>query len=535
MNKLQDDALLGPLDNGQDIDIIPRCESSLSNASKSSNYTEELGGEDLTHSISLILDEDLESLNSRLPHTIGVSRKREYDFSFDVDNEPPRQRLKYTHPPNGFSSLPSTHDSSASTPHPQWQSPEPIIVGASQAVQKYTNRLPWGTLWELARLIATGLDPSALDIILKELLELRSRTAASIEGPSSNADTAPRVAKIAQRLRKVGHVESGISDEFSAVYARENLTKLPWDELDEEEKILGRDPLGGVGGNCAGAYSKQEHDWYGGNVNFTAHLNRCKHSDALRLTLERPVLGPSNRFARRFGSRRFIRVRVASELVYSQPSGELAAFFKRPLVIGSATFRAFFAKEYSVFFFRTREELVWSEKHGPTVRSLPLTSSRARQEHSLLEFLRWHNDMNFNYEQTMVKWAARFALGLSNSVPSLRLQSTNIIFMEDIICEAFIGAGKPPSEMQMTDGCGLANRRLMRAVQAKLGWQDEPPAIQMRIGGAKGLLLVFHGLPPVWRSVCIYIISSARGTLHSAPPRLPSLTRLDLLIPYPAH
>ena len=51
--------------------------------------------------------------------------------------------------------------------------------------------------------------------------------------------------------------------------------------------------------------------------------------------------------------------------------------------------------------------------------------------------------------------------------------------------------------MQMTDGCGLANRALMQALFQKMGrWPAPPTAVQCRIGGAKGLLLVRHDLPP---------------------------------------
>lgn len=32
----------------------------------------------------------------------------------------------------------------------------------------------------------------------------------------------------------------------------------------------------------------------------------------------------------------------------------------------------------------------------------------------------------------MAKWAARFALGLSNSVPGIRLDHQNVLFMDDI-------------------------------------------------------------------------------------------------------
>ena len=51
--------------------------------------------------------------------------------------------------------------------------------------------------------------------------------------------------------------------------------------------------------------------------------------------------------------------------------------------------------------------------------------------------------------------------------------------------------------MQMTDGCGFANRAVMRLLHEKFRtWAEEPTAIQCRIGGAKGLLLVRHDLSP---------------------------------------
>ena len=51
--------------------------------------------------------------------------------------------------------------------------------------------------------------------------------------------------------------------------------------------------------------------------------------------------------------------------------------------------------------------------------------------------------------------------------------------------------------MQMTDGCGFANRKVMQLLYDRYPtWDHMPTAIQCRIGGAKGLLLVRHDLPP---------------------------------------
>lgn len=50
--------------------------------------------------------------------------------------------------------------------------------------------------------------------------------------------------------------------------------------------------------------------------------------------------------------------------------------------------------------------------------------------------------------------------------------------------------------MTMTDGCGWANRFVMRELHNQFPeWSNEPTAIQCRLGGAKGLLLVNYDLP----------------------------------------
>jgi len=89
------------------------------------------------------------------------------------------------------------------------------------------------------------------------------------------------------------------------------------------------------------------------------------------------------------------------------------------------------------------------------------------------------------YIQSMTKWSARFALGLSNSVPGLQVKEECIHEVNDIVCAAFNRQGKVPSQMVMTDGCGLTSRNVLRALAQLLGWSDVPTAIQMRLAGAK--------------------------------------------------
>ncbi|CDO75004.1 hypothetical protein BN946_scf184965.g6 [Trametes cinnabarina] len=394
--------------------------------------------------------------------------------------------------------LSSSLSHSASVPHvspihalpplPEWQPPPPVVVGASPSrLQAAVLGLPWGAQWELARFIATGFDAAAL---------LKPKDIASPELKGKNAKAAPQVKKLVeQKLALAKAEEHEVSKQFAVAFQRERAVKSPWEELDREEEILCEHPLGGIGCNSDQSFLENDPDWYGGRIHFTAQLRKEKGS-SFSIILDRPQLGTSNRLARRFGSRRIIRVRLQKDIAWNTQGNELRDYFKRPFIIAGVVFRAFYAKEQNVFLFRTNEGF---EQHadGTVLITQPSVSCRGQQEYSWLEFIGWHNRLEHNTDQTMVKWSARFALGLSNSIPGVRLHPSDVRFIPDIICDSFKGPGKPPSEMQMTDGCGFTNRALMRALKAKFPtWPEEPTAIQFRLAGGKGLALVRHDLSP---------------------------------------
>ncbi|KAI8969425.1 RNA dependent RNA polymerase-domain-containing protein [Trametes punicea] len=380
-----------------------------------------------------------------------------------------------------------------------WKAPEPVVVGHfPQQHKRIVERWPWGAQWELARFISTGFDPT--------ILQCRDLSRPTLFG--NNASAVPEVKNLVQqKLARPSSDTDKLSKRFAAAFERELAVKLPWEELDHEEQILHDYPLGGIGCNADQPFLAKDPDWYGGRVHFIAQVHSEKGS-SFRIQLDRPVLGTSNRFARRFGSRRFVRVRLHKDVAWNANSSELRDYFRRPFIIGGAVFRSFFAKEQNVFLFRTDEGYTQSADGAFSIITPPSNrdANGARGEYSLMELISWHNDMELNSEQTMVKWAARFALGLSNSVPGVRIEVANVRFEPDIICDAFEGSGKPPSEMQMTDGCGFANRALMRALKAKFpSWQEEPTAVQFRLAGGKGLLLVRPDLdaeeeehPTIW-------------------------------------
>ncbi|CAE6358411.1 unnamed protein product, partial [Rhizoctonia solani] len=101
----------------------------------------------------------------------------------------------------------------------------------------------------------------------------------------------------------------------------------------------------------------------------------------------------------------------------------------------------------------------------------------------------WHNDIHLNSNQTINKWASRFALGFSTSQPGLTFHPKNINFIGDIYANGK-NKGSAASYEIMTDGCGFLNYTALKAVQENMAWENFPTCIQARIGGAKGLFML---------------------------------------------
>jgi len=142
-------------------------------------------------------------------------------------------------------------------------------------------------------------------------------------------------------------------------------------------------------------------------------------------------------FARRFGSKHFFRLKLTKSL--NRNPEKTLQFLQRPLLLCGFVFRAFYAKESNVFYVKTNEvtdgTTVVPDKVVPGI--MPF-----------MEFLDWHNPIELNSDQVqlcrfdgqkisnffqkMAKYVSRFALGLSNSVPGLMIDRSNIHFIDDI-------------------------------------------------------------------------------------------------------
>ncbi|KAF9465114.1 RNA dependent RNA polymerase-domain-containing protein [Collybia nuda] len=305
----------------------------------------------------------------------------------------------------------------------------------------------YGVQFEMARLVSMKrLD---YDYISSAILETLKGT---------NAQAAPETA------RKFIDADTSPDSLPDPAFAREAAAKSPWEQLDIEESALSRDPFSGLG------HSIDNPGWYGGRVEFRGKLHKESKGkyNSYKIVLDRCSLGPSCRFARRFGSSNFLRIKIPAAILHHNDN-DLNLFFSKPFVLWGRIFRSFYAKDDTVFLFRTNEIMNAAQIVPAGVAGL-----------SLLQFIDWHNPLEPNSNQTMTKWSARFALGLSNSVPGPKITLENIRHLEDILS---------PTGSDMTDGSGEASRSIYVLLYNQLGCGTFPLALQFRLFGAKGMLI----------------------------------------------
>ncbi|KIY48407.1 hypothetical protein FISHEDRAFT_23685, partial [Fistulina hepatica ATCC 64428] len=252
----------------------------------------------------------------------------------------------------------------------------------------------------------------------------------------------------------------------------------PWKELDLETEYMSQDPDAGLGNSAVAP------GWYGGKIVFRAVMREdtCRSKDSshsepcFHPALEPATLGASTRFTRTFGSTAFLRVKVPTRLqmkfTKDKDKEKWVRYFRRPVVLWGQVYRAFFAKDENVFFFRTNEAL---DETGGVFTPLGARGM------SLMDFITHHNPLRAGDHQLMCKWSARFALGLSNSVPGPKMMPENIKQINDII--------SPYDKSDQTDGCGFGNKALHLMLYHQFGWDPYAFAVQFRLGGMKGLVL----------------------------------------------
>ncbi|KAK2459332.1 hypothetical protein APHAL10511_008646, partial [Amanita phalloides] len=293
------------------------------------------------------------------------------------------------------------------------------VIAFYPSILDKINKLSYGVQYTLAHLISTGqLDYASLNTTMLQ----------NMQGPNTQAN-GEALAKLIK-----GHTSASPSM-MEQMFVQELAANSPWEELDKEEEALAKDFYAGLGSH------PDYPGWYGGRVAFRGRItkNEC---DGYKIHLERGSLGSSCRFTRRFGSKCFIRIKIPPSIFYSQHN-QLITFFKQRFVLWGHVFQACYAKDDNVFLLKVNEMMLVNgsiEKTGGF---------------SLEDFVEWFNPLESNKKQPLSKWAARFSLGFSNSVPGPQISPENILHEDDI--------------------CDL---------------DKIPMAIQFRLGGCKGMLVL---------------------------------------------
>ncbi|KIO27810.1 hypothetical protein M407DRAFT_232255, partial [Tulasnella calospora MUT 4182] len=228
---------------------------------------------------------------------------------------------------------------------------------------------------------------------------------------------------------------------------------------------------------------------------------------------QQEMRGKSCRFTRRFGSRRFIQLKVPDLRTQAERDSLQEELLKPHLLLGRI-FRAFSTHDGTVRLVETNEN----------VGRVPLPAVGDSRRLSFLEFLDWFNPLEQNAHQIISKWSARFTLGLSTSQPVLLFDRINMHYIPDIISLSHNPqAGSPASKHIMTDGCGRMNRAALRLIQIHKGLQSMPTAMQGRIAGAKGLWILDDNdqddVPRIWSTASQVKIRYTDAELDEDPSR----------------
>ncbi|KAJ7054338.1 RNA dependent RNA polymerase-domain-containing protein [Mycena amicta] len=308
-----------------------------------------------------------------------------------------------------------------------------------------------GVKWEIARLVSRR---AIKDVSVDDLGMLKG----------SSRDAAPLVAETLCGDSRPSQIKD-------IAIAAERRVHSPWTVLDVEVELMSVNPNANLGNS--------DFPGYGGKVCFVSTLAFEASTSKFSVHLERCTIGPSCRLYRQYGSSSFLRIRVPSKVLHCGDE-RLQRFFQRPFVIFDSVFRAFYSKEGRVILFKTREK----------VRNNAIETESRTSGQTLFEFLDSFNPLLLNQQQPLCKWASRFALGLSTSVPGPILLPNQAEELDDIVSQA---------ESVMTDGCGLSNMAFNLQLQRDFKLDTMPCAVQVRHGGRKvasrGMLLVTSGSP----------------------------------------
>ncbi|KAJ7810510.1 RNA dependent RNA polymerase-domain-containing protein [Mycena olivaceomarginata] len=335
---------------------------------------------------------------------------------------------------------------------------EKYEIAHSTEVQKLFDArgVALGVQWELARGVTTGKwtwDQIATQMETSKQMFL-----------GTNSKIAWKVPNI-MRGREVSESES--------------CDLAVWNEIDREHRAMQEGKSRGLGLiEEPWEHWDGQSSYYGGQIEYPLRLTKTGNPDQpYKVCLEKPKKGRSHRFARDLGSPSILHLSIPPKLVQEEGDG-IRAFLVKRFIINGRVYVPIPPKDVtSVYLIQTKEN---HER-----KTLAYYGDKSRI--SFDEFVQRHNPLDLNSQQPFSKWTARWALGLSTSVPVLEFEKENILSLPDIYAEGWDADIKPPAEKIMTDGSGWINRAGLLAITKRVGYPSLPTAVQGRIGGAKGL------------------------------------------------
>ncbi|KAJ7608165.1 RNA dependent RNA polymerase-domain-containing protein [Roridomyces roridus] len=327
----------------------------------------------------------------------------------------------------------------------------PYIIAHSKEVQSEfeTKGILLGVQWELARGVSRKQWGWA--DVLDKMQDFRFK--------KSNSEVAGKVAAM-----MLGRPEPDVID------------LALWNEVDREHKAFVQGQGRGLG--LMGPSTPYPQNWYGGQITYPLRLAKLDGAADYHITLEKPRRGRSNRFARDLGSHSVLQLSIPLDIVRYEAE-ELRRFLCRRFILNGRVYVAIPPKDKgSVYLVQVNQD--WERTGHKYFGDLG--------RRSFEEFVGRHNPPSMNSKQAFAKYVARYALGLSTSMPVLEFLDENMFRIQDTVADDWPeGAGKAPSEKIMTDGCGFINRAAMVLITKHVPYSSLPTAIQARIGGAKGL------------------------------------------------
>lgn len=158
-------------------------------------------------------------------------------------------------------------------------------------------------------------------------------------------------------------------------------------ELDREQAAIEENKSRGLG--LMGEW-KGITNWYGGQVQQIIRL--VKHGTGYKLVVEPMEKRRSYRFARFYGSRRFLQVRIPED-VFLKENEAIRAFFVAKFILCGRVFVPFHSKDRGLYMVETNEN--WERESGDWCGDQFRKSFR--------EFINWHNPLTEekNYSQVL--------------------------------------------------------------------------------------------------------------------------------------